>query len=83
MKLGKAMRLARNAKGNSPEAILLRTVGAWAFTEMCALLDDYIREDVKAGARPRSCTPLRSAHRNTGHHWTGGGYPGDHRQHAR
>ena len=49
MKLGKAMRLGRNVKGNSPKAVELRTVGAWAFTEMCALLDDYIREDVKAG----------------------------------
>ena len=49
VKLGKAMRLARNVKGSSPEAVELRAVGAWAFNEMCALLDDYAREDVKAG----------------------------------
>lgn len=44
VKLGKAMRLGRNT--SDPE---LKRVAAWAMGEMCALLDDYIREDVKAG----------------------------------
>jgi hypothetical protein len=53
VKLGKAMRLGRNVNGNSPDAVELRKVAGWAMIEMCALLDDYIREDVKAG-RPNT-----------------------------
>lgn len=44
-----AWRMGRNAKGNSPQARALRASAAWAFGQMCKLLDEAITEDRLAG----------------------------------
>lgn len=43
--LAMAWRMGRNAKGNTPQARALRASAAWAFGEMCHVLDQNVTDD--------------------------------------
>lgn len=49
--LAQAWRMGRNAKGKSAKAVRARETAAWAFSEMCRLLDHHNADD-KAAGRP-------------------------------